>query len=107
MIYGSFKAEAGTKFDDVVFMEKQITGPGEEKRFFVTGLNGVYGPGCRSLTGNQVIPADVSNFLKLAEKKRLERRAGAPKLSSGLPKPAATPAVRPTAVNGAAKPVAR
>jgi len=95
MIYGSFKAEAGTKFDDVVFMEKQITGPGTESRYFVTGLNGVYGPGCRSLTGNQVIPADVSNFLKLAEKKRAERRA---------PFKMAAAAVKPAVSNGAARP---
>jgi len=91
MLYGAFRAEVGTMFDDVVFMEKQITGPSTEDRFFVTGLDGVYGPGCRSLTGNMAIPANVSNFLKLAEKKREERRkAFVPRpVSSGLPKPVA------------------
>ena len=91
MLYGAFRAEAGTLFDDVIFMEKQVTGPGQEQRFFVTGLDGVFGPGCRSLSGNQTIVADISNFLKLAEKKRAERRAGlAPRsLTSGLPKPVA------------------
>ena len=90
MLYGSFRAEVGAMFDDVIFMEKQITGPGQEQRFFITGLDGVFGPGCRSLSGNQTLPADISHFLKLAEKKRAERRASfVPKpLSSGLPKPA-------------------
>ena len=93
MLGGASRAEVGGMFQDVVFMEKQLTGPGKEERFFVTGIDGVYGPGCRSVNGNRVMPADVGVFLKAMEADMAARK---PKSAS----------VKPP-VNGAARPAAR
>jgi AAA domain len=99
MLYGAFRAEVGTMFDDVVFMEKQMVGPNDEARFFITGMNGVFGPGCRSMTGNHALPADVSNFLKLAEAKNVERRTKASMGSKVAMKASTSTSIR----NGASK----
>jgi AAA domain len=78
MLIGASRAEVGGMFQDVVFMEKRLTGPGTEERFFVTGIDGIYGPGCRSMPGNIDLTADVAGFLKLAIEGRLPSQ-GAPK----------------------------
>ena len=89
MLGGTSRAEVGGMFQDVVFMEKQLTGPGKEDRFFVTGIDGVYGPGCRSVNGNKVMPADVGNFIKAMEADMASRKK------------------KPVVINGAARPVAK
>lgn len=77
MLGGASRAEVGGMFQDVVFMEKRLTGPGVEERVFVTGIEGVFGPGCRSMPGNVTMPADVSGFLKAAIEGRLPSAVGA------------------------------
>lgn len=56
---GDVRAHIPAMFNNVVFMEKQ-----KDKRVFITGRDGVWGPGCRALDGNHELPADLG---KLAE----------------------------------------
>jgi hypothetical protein len=84
MLGGASRAEVGGMFQDVVFMEKRLTGPGVEKRFFVTGIDGVFGPGCRSMPGNMDLPADVSEFLKRAIEGRLPSHGATKTATNGV-----------------------
>jgi hypothetical protein len=101
MLGGASRAEVGGMFQDVVFMEKRLTGPGVEERFFVTGIDGVFGPGCRSMPGNMDLPADVSEFLKRAIEGRLPSHGATKSSANGV---TAKTIVRPAV---AAKPAAK
>lgn len=100
MLGGASRAEVGGMFQDVVFMEKRLTGPGVEERVFITGIEGVYGPGCRSMPGNMAMPADVSAFLKAAIEGRIPSHgAVVPSKVNGVPGKAV---VRPVVKQGGA-----
>ena len=79
MLGGKSRKRIGGMFSDVVFVEKkaakEIKETGNEDRIFVTDMEGVWGPGCRSLPGVKSIPADIGAFLKMKEErmKRLMR----------------------------------
>jgi hypothetical protein len=53
------RAKMGGEFADVIFMDK-VKG----ERMFITSLDGVWGPGCRNVDGNEIVPADFNRFLK-------------------------------------------
>lgn len=55
MLGGQARREVPGLFQDVVFLEKQKDG----ERVFTTNIDGVWGPGCRSLKGYNSVPADV------------------------------------------------
>jgi len=115
-LYGSFRAEICGMFSDIVFMEKILQPGGREARVFVTGINGVYGPGCRSIPGNKQLPADIGEFLKMKRNRPLAAQMPAaparppmPAVAATQPRPAA-PVARPAAapiVRPAAPPVRR
>lgn len=93
-LYGSFRAEICGMFSDIVFMEKIPMPGGREERIFVTGINGVYGPGCRSIAGNKQLPADIGVFLEMkrtrgATLKPAPTRAPMPAVVATQPRPAA------------------
>lgn len=58
MLGGQARQTIPAEFQDVVFLEKRKVG-GEDKRFFVTSSAGVWGPGCRNLSGVSEVEADV------------------------------------------------
>lgn len=61
LLAGQLRARIGAYFPDILFMEK-VKG----SRAFVTGIDGVWGPGCRSINDNKVLPADFKEFMKAA-----------------------------------------
>jgi hypothetical protein len=65
MLAGRARAEFSAAFPDVVWMDYQAG-----KRVLVTGPQGAWGPGCRSLKDTHVLPADITS-----EKKRVGIRA--------------------------------
>lgn len=65
MLGGQSRATIGRMFSDVMFLEKRKDG----SRVFVTDIDGVWGPGCRSLPGVKEIPADVSAFIRAKEER--------------------------------------
>jgi hypothetical protein len=67
LIPGKSRALIAAKFSDVVWMDiATVTTEAFKKgeRIFVTGPRGAWGPGCRSLEGAQVLPADIGELLK-------------------------------------------
>jgi AAA domain len=73
MLGGKSRKRIGGMFPDVVFVEKksakEIKESGSEDRVFVTDMEGVWGPGCRSLPGVKSTPADIGAFLKMKEER--------------------------------------
>jgi hypothetical protein len=66
LLPGQARAVMAAKFVDVIWMDvRQVNGKSE--RVFVTGPEGAWGPGCRSLSGTHVLPADVGELIKLFE----------------------------------------
>lgn len=61
LLGGKARGTIPALFQDVVFLEKKRTG-----RVFTTALEGVFGPGCRSLDGVAEMPADVGEFWRRA-----------------------------------------
>jgi peroxiredoxin len=55
---GAARASIPAEFQDVVFLEKRKG----DKRVFVTSVDGVYGPGCRSLPGVAEVDANVAEL---------------------------------------------
>lgn len=82
-IEGSVRAQIARYFQDVVYLEKRKSGADAEARVFVCNIEGVYGVGCRNLPGYEVIPADVTEFHRLA--REIDRHG------SGGKKPAPKP----------------
>lgn len=60
LLYGKSRKIA-KEFDDAVFMELDRT---SNKRLFITSATGVYGVGCRSLKGVEVMDADIGKFIE-------------------------------------------
>ena len=54
LLAGKAKATIPMIFNDVVFLDMA-----KRERVFITGPDGVWGPGCRNLEGTQVLPADI------------------------------------------------
>jgi hypothetical protein len=65
LLGGKARVTIPSLFNDIVYFEKTA----KEGRVFRTSIDGVYGPGCRSLPEVSTIPADVMGFWKLANKK--------------------------------------
>jgi hypothetical protein len=65
MLAGKARATISAQFPDVVWMDYQ-----GRRRVLVTGPQGAWGPGCRSLKDTRVLPADI-----LSGKKRVGIRA--------------------------------
>ena len=63
LLAGKARATIPALFQDVVFLEKKK----DKSRVFITSIDGVWGPGCRSLSATEV-PADIMGFWKLAQK---------------------------------------
>ena len=62
------RARIGGEFTDVLFLDKVKNVPGvPEGRAFLTGIEGVWGPGCRSIAKDMIMPADFREFMKAAE----------------------------------------
>jgi hypothetical protein len=66
LLPGQARAVIAAKFADVVWFDARIVN-GKMERVFVTGPEGAWGPGCRSLRGAHVLPADVGELIKLFE----------------------------------------
>lgn len=61
------RARIGGEFADVVFFDKVKNVPGvPDGRAFLTGIEGVWGPGCRSIAKDMIMPADFREFMKAA-----------------------------------------
>jgi len=73
---GQVRATVAAKFVDVIWFEIR-----NKRRIFVTGPEGAWGPGCRSMEGTVTLDADVAELIKLFEsadsgaKKRLSNNA--------------------------------
>lgn len=75
LLAGKARAMVAAKFSDVIWMDVRRGKDGPE-RVFVTSPQGAWGPGCRSLAGNAVLPADVGVLLKaFDDASRTERQA--------------------------------
>jgi hypothetical protein len=70
LIPGKMRNRMGGKFGDILWMD--IDPKDNNKRVFVTGPRGAWGPGCRHAHGAQIIPADFGELIKLfaAENKK-------------------------------------
>lgn len=66
MFGGKARATIPALFQDVVFLEKR-----KGERVFVTSIEGVFGPGCRSLPGHSELPADIGEFWARANGKKV------------------------------------
>lgn len=66
LLAGKARATIPMLFHDILWMElrKSDASPSTGGRVFVTGPQGVWGPGCRSLEGVRVMPADFGEFIK-------------------------------------------
>lgn len=60
MLGGQARQTVPAEFQDVVFLEKRAG-----KRYFLTASGGVWGPGCRSLSGVEQCDADIRALWKL------------------------------------------
>lgn len=70
LLAGKARALVAAKFNDVVWMEIR-----KGERVFVTGPEGAWGPGCRSIEGTQVVPADIGKLIKLFDQDDVQRPA--------------------------------
>lgn len=59
LLAGKARAEFSAAFPDVVWMDYQ-----NGRRILVTGPQGAWGPGCRSLKDTRVLPADITSGKK-------------------------------------------
>lgn len=62
LIPGGMRTRIGGKFADVLWFDIDPTN--KDKRVFISGPRGAYGPGCRHVHGSRVLPADFTAFLK-------------------------------------------
>jgi hypothetical protein len=82
LLPGQARARVAAKFNDVLWFDIDKTDT--SKRVFITGPQGAWGPGCRSLSQFNILPADFSNLIEV--------------FVNGLPPPK-------KAMNGAPKPM--
>jgi hypothetical protein len=79
LLAGKARALVSAKFTDVIWMDIRRDGPKETGgRVFVTAPQGVWGPGCRSLDGSTVLPANITKLIEvfdLVEKKERSKRS--------------------------------
>ena len=89
LLGGKSRGTIPALFQDVVFFEKI----GDE-RVFVTGIEGVWGPGCRNATGNRKIPANVRTLMKefgiSPEIKKKKKKKPTEQAQDASPQPAET-----------------
>jgi hypothetical protein len=97
LLAGKARQLIAAKFNDVIwmdFMNKPPKDGGEAPwldepyngRVFVTGPQGAWGPGCRSLHGTRILPADIGLLLKaFAEDAAPKKMNGAAKSSGKVP----------------------
>lgn len=64
LLGGKARATIPSLVSDIVFLEKT-----KEGRVFRCSIDGVFGPGCRSLSGVDTLPADVMGFWKKTNEK--------------------------------------
>jgi hypothetical protein len=64
-IEGGVRTRIAGMFRDTVYLQKK--GGGSDERILVCSIKGVWGPGSNTLPGVESVPADLSNFLKLAQ----------------------------------------
>jgi AAA domain len=83
------RTKVGAMFYDVVWMDIAKPGwPEYNGRTFITGPDGAWGPGCRSLAKNDKLPADVGEFIKaMKEEKKKPALNGAGARPTPAPKP--------------------
>lgn len=62
LIPGQMRTRMAGKFRNVLWFDIDPKDP--TKRVIVTGPRGAYGPGCRSLTGTHLLPADFTALIK-------------------------------------------
>jgi hypothetical protein len=62
LIPGKMRNRMGGKFADILWMD--IDPKDSDKRVFVTGPRGAWGPGCRHMHGAHVLPADFGELIK-------------------------------------------
>jgi AAA domain len=78
MLSGKARSVIPAMFQDVVFFEKR-----GNKRVFVTGIDGVWGPGCRNV-GAKEVPGSIKTLMKemgiakIGKRARAEESAQAP-----------------------------
>jgi hypothetical protein len=70
LLAGKARAEIPMLFSDVIFMDYR-----KGERIFVTGPQGAWGPGSRSLDGSQVLSADISKLLSAIKEANKSARA--------------------------------
>lgn len=85
------RTKLGAMFYDVVWMDIAKPGQPEYKgRTFVTGPDGCWGPGCRSLAANDKLPAHIGEFIKAMKTDAPKAKTNGAASAVG-PKPAARP----------------
>jgi AAA domain-containing protein len=62
LIPGKIRLRIGGCFDDILWFDVDKQDP--SKRVFITGPQGAWGPGCRSLSKFAVLPADFNALIK-------------------------------------------
>jgi AAA domain len=80
LLGGKARMTVPAMFQDVVFFEKV-----GDQRYFVTGIDGVWGPGCRNLSGNVKVKADVGALMKAMGIVEAPPRKKKKKLANGAP----------------------
>jgi AAA domain-containing protein len=82
------RSAVAAMFHDIVWFDYAPNGFADHfrNRVFVTSADGVWGPGCRSVTKNKLVPAHIGQFIDIA------RGVGDGKVNGGVAKrPAAPP----------------
>lgn len=87
MIPGQMRNRMAGKFRNVLWFDVDPKNPNE--RVIVTGPRGAFGPGCRSLTGTHLLPADftalIKTFAENAPKTSLAPRTAPPTTTARPP----------------------
>lgn len=105
LLAGKARATVAAKFNDVIWMEIRKV-DGKPQRVFITGPEGAWGPGCRSLDGTHVLPADVTKLFKRFDE-GVKAEAGSA-VKPAQAKPSAPPQKATTKThNGTPNPVRR
>jgi hypothetical protein len=84
LIPGKIRLRVGGCFDDILWFDLDKQDP--SKRCFYTGPQGSWGPGCRSLSKTNVLPADFTAFIKVIAEGDVPRKS-----TNGVAKPQPKP----------------
>jgi hypothetical protein len=88
LLPGKLRKSLPAEIQDIVYFEKRTKG-GKTRRVFHTSLDGVWGPGCRSLGKDddyKIVAADVGRLIEIfksAAGKKAEKDAGKPAKGRG------------------------